>query len=452
MFALRDRSLSRHHRRDLSMPESSRRPLEAVIHHQAALVARCELQRGRYVIGHDATNDFVVQAPSISPKHARLTVVNEGQFFLEDLDSEYGTFVDGVAIDGITPLTLDSRVQLAEATLQFQRGGLPATVFQFLPDDFLSLLRYDFGEVVVEGSTSVIYQARDTAIGREVALKMMRPETQVDPAQVLRFVRDAQIGGQLQHSGILPIYELGLDDENGLFYTTRFVEGEPLGAILDRLAGGDDSLAHSFPLPVLVTIFQRACDVVAYAHTRGVVHSALRPDAITVGAFGEVFVSDWSYARTFSTDESLVPAVTAPVPVTEPMLSTFSSPEQAEGAAEDIEPRTDVHALGGILYKMLTLTDPLSGGGETELLEQALTAKVIPPAELTRTAPAPHWPGGRLPEGLAAIAMKALALQRHDRHESVLQLQSEVAAWQHGAAGGDLSRRWKQLTGVFGKH
>src|SRR3990170_4746347 len=115
------------------MPESSRRSLEAVIHHQGELVACCEVQRGRYVIGGDATNDFVVEAPSISPKHARLTVVNEGQFILEDLDSEHGTFIDGVAIDGITPVTLDSRIQLGETTLQFQRGGLPATVFQFLP-------------------------------------------------------------------------------------------------------------------------------------------------------------------------------------------------------------------------------------------------------------------------------------------------------------------------------
>ena len=180
-------------------------------------------------------------------------------------------------------------------------------------------------------------------------------------------------------------------------------------------------------------------------------HSALRPEAITVGGFGEVFVTDWSFARSVAVEEeSGLPQIIAAAPLVEPALSTYSSPEQAEGAFEDLEPRTDVHALGGLLYKILTLADPLEGGTETELLEQALSARTIAPAERTRAVVLPHWPGGKLPEPLAASAMKALHANRLERHASVLELQREVAAWQHGAAA-DSGRRWKQFAGFMGK-
>lgn len=433
------------------MPDFSPPPLEVVLCFGGEIVGRCPLAGGRYLIGQDAECELVALAPPLSPKHARLTVVDEEQFFIEDLESATGTFVDQRPAEGITPVRLDSLVQLGEATLEFRRAGLPLAVFEYLPEGFLSTTRYEFGEIIVQGSTSTIYAARETTIGRDVALKMMLPESQSDPQLVLRFVRDAQIAGQLQHSSILPIYELGVSEQSALFFTTRFVEGEPLSAILEGLAAADEAALHTWTLAALLVVFQKVCDALAYAHAHGVVHCALRPEAITVGGFGEVFVTDWSFARAVALEEETgLPQIQAGAPFVEPAVSPFSSPEQAEGAFEDLEPRTDVHALGGLLYKILTLVDPLEGGTETELLEQALSARVIAPAERTRTVVLPHWPSGKLPEPLVATAMKALHANRFERHASVLALQREIAAWQHGSAA-EIGRRWKQFTGLMGK-
>src|SRR6187549_825103 len=95
--------------------------LEAVVRHDGQTLARCLIRRGRYVIGNDRRNEIVASADSVSSKHARLTVSNDEHFFVEDLGSANGTFVDGVAIDALTPLTVDNLIGLGTATLVFER-------------------------------------------------------------------------------------------------------------------------------------------------------------------------------------------------------------------------------------------------------------------------------------------------------------------------------------------
>ena len=176
------------------------------------------------------------------------------------------------------------------------------------------------------------------------------------------------------------------------------------------------------------------CDAVAYAHSRGVVHGGLRPEAIIVGRFGEVFVEHWGTAKILDALDPHTSPIQAPASGGQPPLSRFSAPEQASEAFEEIDPRTDVHALGGILYLLLTLRDANCGESGAELLEQALLPRVPPAQRLSGQEPLPHWPGGRMPACLAAAAMKALSLAREDRHATVCELQKDIAAWQEGAA------------------
>lgn len=424
--------------------------LEAVVISDGQHIARCLIRRGRYVIGHERKNEIIADEPSISGQHARLTVVSDDEIYIEDLESVNGTFVDGRPAEGMTPLRLDAEVRLGSTTLIFRRAGLPATIFDHLPEGFLRKLRYERGEVVVQGSTSTIYEARDTSLGRLVAEKVMLPESQHQPGSVLRFIREAQIAGQLQHSGVLPIYELGLDEQRGLFYTTRFVEGETLSEILGRLEAGDESTLARFTLHRLLNFWQRACDTIAYAHVRGVIHGTLRPESVEVGAFGEVFVTGWGSAITRAETPDDPDYVFVATIAAAPPLCQYSAPEQAGGQFEDIDERTDVFALGGLLYRILMLRDPLAGDDEDALLEAALNAKVAPPEELAKAGARPHWPRGKLPEFPAAVAMKALRLAREDRHETVPELQREVAAWQdQSATGGELGKLWNQFTGVL---
>lgn len=432
------------------MPSPLTHPLEALISQDGRAIARCVLRRGRYVIGQDRKNAIVVDAPSVSAQHAQLTVEGDDEFFIEDLGSANGTRVNGRPTHGATPFTLACHVEIGSTTLGFQRGGLPASVFSQLSAGFMGAQRYAVGAVIVQGSTSSIHEARDLSLNRSLAMKIMLPESQAKPAHVLRFIREAQIAAQLQHPGILPIYDLGLDDQRQLFSTTRFVEGDSLAGLLDTLTAGGATDTPPPSLAALIAGFQKMCDAVAYAHSRGVVHCTLRPEVITVGRFGEVFVNNWGLAKIFTREGESVPRVEAPAAGAEPGLSRYTAPEQAEGALEDIDPRTDIHALGGILFRILTLRDPLTAETESELLDQALSPRTAPAAQ----PPGPHWPGGKFPEALAATAMQALSLARDDRPATVRKLQQEISAWQEGAAAGSAESGglWKGLSGLLGRH
>ena len=432
---------------------SSPRPLEAVFYLEDRQLARCLLRRGRYVIGQERKNEIILDEPSISGRHARLSVQSDDEIYLEDLESANGSFVNGAPASSATRLSFDSEVRLGAVALRFERGWLPAALFYELPTTFLRPQRYDLGEVIVQGSTSTIYEAHDTTLQRDVALKMMLPASQREPSAVLRFVREAQITGQIAHPGILPVFELGLNEKGSLFVTTRFIEGESLASILDHLAEGDERVIDRYSFLALVNIWQKVCDAIAFAHSRGVVHNALTPEIIEVGRFGEVFVTQWSLALVQSEPFGDAHYVRAPESTAPAPLSPYTTPEQAGGLLHEIDVRTDVFALGGILYRILTLREPLTGETEDALLEAALNASVPPPATLAKTAPAPHWPRGRFPEFPAAVAMKALSYAREDRHQSVAELQREISAWQEGStAGADLGALWKQFTGLLRQH
>jgi hypothetical protein len=437
------------------MSHSAHHPLEAIVRHHGRVLACCVLRRGVYVIGQDRRSEIVAQTGSVSPRHAQLTVEADNEFLLEDLGSAAGTRVNGETISEPTSITLDCKIDLGETTLEFQRGGLPASVFQYFPPEFLGAQRYSVGEAIVQGSTSTIHEARDLAIGRGVAMRILRPESQADAEYVLRFLRETQIMGQLQHPGILPVYDLGLDEQRQLYSTTRFVEGDSLPTLLDRLTAAEDSETPRPTLAALLGILEKVSDTVAYANAQGVVHGTLRPDMITVGRFGEVFVNQWSFARLLAQEDGQPSRIQAPPLGPEPRLSRYSAPEQAEGTVDDIGPRTDVHGLGGILFRILTLRDPMTGESEEEILEQALSPRLEPQDVVAGQPPCPHWPGGKLPEGLAAVAAKALSLAPEDRYATVREFQQAVAACHDSAGsagGGEAAKLWKGVTGLLRRH
>jgi len=154
--------------------------------------------------------------------------------------------------------------------------------------------RYQVVGELARGGVGVILKARDVDLGRDVAMKVLR-STHVGNDELLqRFIEEAQIGGQLQHPGIVPVYELGLQADKRPYFTMKLVKGRTLSALLsDR---DDVRLERGRYL----TIFHQVCQTLAYAHTRGVVHRDLKPANIMVGAFGEVQVVDWGFAKVLS--------------------------------------------------------------------------------------------------------------------------------------------------------
>jgi serine/threonine protein kinase len=427
---------------------SSHLALEAVVSEGDRVIARCLLRRGRFVIGQERRNEIVADAASISGRHARLTVASDEHFVLEDLGSANGTYVDGQAIETPTPVTFESQIVLGQASLCFQRGGLPAAVFHHLPAGFLRTSRYAVENVIIEGRTSTIYEARDTVLLRRVAMKVLRRASQANPAQVLAFIRENQIVAQLTHSCILPVYDFGLDAELGLFSATRFVEGESLGTLLASMASGDKK-APVATLSSLLTIFLKVCDAVAFAHDRGVVHGSLDPEAIIFGRFGEVFVDHWGCATIGEPRGEERPRLEVPATTVQPSVSRCMAPEQAGGTG--VDPRADVYALGAVLFRIITLRHFNTGESQAQVIARALRPPAAPLEALSTAPPPAYLPGGVIPERLAAMCARALSQNRDERFADAHELKMEIVHWLDYSSDGNRRAEAWTLGGIFGK-
>ncbi len=159
------------------------------------------------------------------------------------------------------------------------------------PDDDDHSIRYRIDGEIARGGMGAILKGRDPDLGRDVALKVLRDDLRHDADMIRRFIEEAQIGGQLQHPGIAPVYELGTFTDHRPFFSMKLVKGHTLAQWLDARKDFDHDR------PRFLSIFEAICQTVAYAHARGVIHRDLKPSNVMVGAFGEVQVMDWGLAK-----------------------------------------------------------------------------------------------------------------------------------------------------------
>ena len=157
--------------------------------------------------------------------------------------------------------------------------------------------RYLLGDPIGRGGMGTVLEARDRSLHRRVAVKVMLDSDQPSGDRLRRFVAEARITGQLEHPGVVPVYELGRDASGRPFYAMKRVRGTTLSALLERIQDGHPATLASYPLSALLTVFTKVCDAVAFAHSRGVVHRDLKPENIMVGDFGGVLVLDWGLAK-----------------------------------------------------------------------------------------------------------------------------------------------------------
>src|SRR5262249_5655397 len=140
---------------------------------------------------------------------------------------------------------------------------------------------------IARGGMGAILKGRDIDLGRDLAVKVILEEHRDHPEMVCRFVEEAQIGGQLQHPGIIPVHELGQFPDGRLYIAMKLVKGRTLAALLEERKDPADDRTR------FLSIFEQVCQTMAYAHSRGVVHRDLKPSNVMVGSFGEVQVMDW---------------------------------------------------------------------------------------------------------------------------------------------------------------
>ncbi len=208
--------------------------------------------------------------------------------------------------------------------------------------------RYGFTKIHAAGGIGRIWLARDRDLDRDVAIKELLPENAGHMKTVARFLREARLTGQLEHPGIVPVYELATRAGTH-FYAMRFVRGRTLTAAVEsyhtnRIDGRDDPLKFI----ALLTAFAAVCNAVAYAHSRGVLHRDLQGDNVILGDFGEVIVLDWGLAKIMGQPDELetdaVPIQNLPDNAQDPGLTlqgevvgtpAYMAPEQAEGRLND---------------------------------------------------------------------------------------------------------------------
>jgi serine/threonine protein kinase len=282
---------------------------------------------------------------------------------------------------------------------------LARTVSWTEPD--LSSTRYSLVREIGRGGMGVVYEARDAVLSRSVALKVL-PQASSDPEAAARLEREARITAGLEHPGIVPLHDAGTLPDGRVYYAMKLVDGERLD---ERVRGGA-------PQGELLLVFQRILETVAFAHAHGVVHRDLKPENIMIGTFGEVLVMDWGVAKSVAHPDpspGAADARDASLTAHGAVVGTplYMSPEQARG--EPVDARTDVYALGAILYFLLTGTAPVSRDG------------LLVPPRATSPETSPR---------IEAICLKALASDPERRYGGAPDLALEVGRFLGGAAVG----------------
>jgi serine/threonine-protein kinase len=255
-------------------------------------------------------------------------------------------------------------------------------------------------EEIARGGMGAVLRGRDTELGREVAVKVILEKHRRHPEVVQRFIEEARVAGQLQHPGVVPVYELGQLSDQRPYFTMKLVAGQTLARLLhERALSGGVALASqgALPgpmqprslsdLPRFLKIFEQVCQTVAYAHSRGVIHRDLKPANIMVGAFGEIQVMDWGLAKVLAEGQerpsrgALTEICTARSVRSSPgaessrgsvteagtVLGTvaYMAPEQARGEIDQLDERCDVFGLGAVLCEILTGQPPFTGKPES---------------------------------------------------------------------------------------
>ena len=256
---------------------------------------------------------------------------------------------------------------------------------------------YEITETIGCGGMGIILKAKQKAIGRNVAIKLSESTKTLGKSYTQKLCTEAAITGRLEHPNIIPIYDLGLNEENNVFYAMKLVEGTPWCDIIDA-----NSLQEN------IEILLSVCNGVAYAHSQGIIHRDLKPDNVMIGKFSEVLITDWGLAAG-ADDESFAPRVNYEDAIAG--TPAYMSPEMALGYEDKISKASDIYLLGAILFEILTGQVPHTGASIIQCITNAGKNLIEEP-----------W----IKSELLKTAMKAMSTDIAERYQTVEEFKKAI--------------------------
>lgn len=314
--------------------------------------------------------------------------------------------------------------------------------------------QYNVIREIGRGGMGYVYLCRDTEIGRDVALKVMREDGIRPPRDIdrQRFVREALTTARLQHPGIPPVFCVKKCSEGRLYYAMKLIEGTSLDDILKGLKADNPDFVDKFSNHALVKILTEVSKTLHYSHSEGYLHRDLKPSNIFVGDYGEVYLIDWGLTKKMvesleaSDDSTLFEEITIDeetksiarealinyttdedqLTLQGDLLGTpaYMPPEQTMRKRPELTPGADIYSLGVILYRMLTLRLPIETKDLKHLVRNKRLGNLPHPDDIA--------PERDIPPELAAIAMQAMETAPTDRFETVRDFQRSLEFWMEG--------------------
>ncbi|MDD5697897.1 MAG: serine/threonine-protein kinase [Victivallaceae bacterium] len=357
--------------------------------------------------------------------------------------------------------SLDKTSYLTASDLQIDSSGVkpaPAvavardrqTIQGSLDEDIAKLTpkpaeKYKFVRSIGFGGMKAILQVSDKDTVRNVAMAIIPDFEDRPKADVHRFVREARITARLEHPNIVPIHDIGINANGSPYFTMKYLRGHSLAVILKKLNNGHPAALELYTLPFLLRIFVKVANAIDFAHSKKIIHLDMKPENVHVGDFGEVLVLDWGLAKFIGpeeeSDEMTAAAAAAGLkPAAQPtrVIMTldgvakgtpgYMAPEQAAGKNAEKDERTDIYALGCILYAILTFENPLSNRNDiNKMLHDTVVGNIEPPSAMKN----PQRP---IPAPLEAICLKAMNRLPDGRYQSVAELRNDIFSFMSGHA------------------
>ncbi len=281
--------------------------------------------------------------------------------------------------------------------------------------------RFEIERKLAEGGRYVVSIGEDLGLEREVAIYSLRDERLLDPSERASFIAEAEISAQLDHPSVLPVYSVNRDYRGGLHSAVKLTDGTDLRKFLERTishyrSAGFHAAEEAGALNFRLELFLGITDGMTYAHSRNVVHANLHPQNILIGEYHEAYIKGWGYAI-FLAAHGEDARTTRKPEMTDPR---FVAPELISGTEPNI--RSDIYALGMLLYEIVTLHPPFQDVPPPEVLEY-LRNGVEPAIE--------HRFGGEIDPDMRAIIRKAIAPKPENRYESVSAMAEDIRHFLH---------------------